>query len=248
MGYKSRPRKEKEEEEKEVEDEALNYEIYTGFLDPFRGNISTPTGQDYQRGEDQPISKRPMVVPYDMPYYARRNGMDNLDEIITRVVAEITEAKRVEIAVNLPWEDEVLEAMPELEHMVEDVRIRGGSWKYIYKRLVHSNPDLAEKLNETLEGLGLGAVASYSMDEKIDDIIARVVGAIYKTARVAIVTDINWDTYDEELGEDVDIDLPDTVKVEVPDDWDEEIIDDQIANLVSDEVGWLINSCNWDWE
>lgn len=97
MSDKRRPKKKKKK--RSVEDEALNYEINTGFLDPFRGNISTPVGPAYKRGEGQPVSKVPMVLQYDMPYYAR---------------------KKIAMEFNSMEEKAILEAQPLLCRFVDD--------------------------------------------------------------------------------------------------------------------------------
>lgn len=52
------------------------------------------------------------------------------------------------------------------------------------------------------------------------------------------VTDIDWDTDDEEVEG-----LPDTATVEVPDDEDEEDDEDYVTDDLSDEHGWCISDC-----
>lgn len=73
-----RPRKGPAPRPNDPSDTAKEYEVNTGFLDPYRGNISTPEGWGPTRGQPAPRLKKKdkaPVMPADLQYYASKEGV-----------------------------------------------------------------------------------------------------------------------------------------------------------------------------
>lgn len=79
----------------------------------------------------------------------------------------------------------------------------------------------------------------------------RYVKASSKPDSEIVITDIEWDTYDEELGKEIDVELPDKLIVPVSDIFDGDFdkndpnLDEAIADYLSDEYGFLLYRFNF---